>query len=374
MAFVPDEEAPASPVFPAPPTAGRFIPDERRAAQSKSPGALDYLRAFGTLAIPGGAGMKAMQLLDKAAYETGGAVTDFAAKHVSPELAGAAGAVANVGVQALPMLLGGGAGKTAAPIFDEASKGLMQGALKPTIGALKSGKAARAIDTMLKEGVNVSRGGVEALRSEIGALNSEIMKAIATSPATVDKGKVAAELFQTVKKFEKQVTPNSDVAAITKAWDEFLNHPLLAGQNAIPVKLAQELKQGTYRALGDKAYGELKGAEIEAQKALARGLKNEISNAVPGVSALNARESELLNAMSIAERRVLIAANKNPASFAWIAKNPEMAAGWLADKSEVFKSMLARALYSGQEQIPATVGRLFGATAGAYSGLPPREQ
>ena len=40
---------------------------------------------------------------------------------------------------------------------------------------------------------------------------------------------------------------------------------------------AQAMKQGTYRALGDKAYGELKGASIEAQKAQARGLKEELA-------------------------------------------------------------------------------------------------
>ena len=45
-----------------------------------------------------------------------------------------------------------------------------------------------------------------------------------------------------------------------------MNHPLLIG-NKMSVQRAQSMKQGTYRSLGNKAFGELKGADMEAQKA-----------------------------------------------------------------------------------------------------------
>src|SRR3990167_10396587 len=104
------------------------------------------------------------------------------------------------------------------------------------------------------------------------------------------------------------------------------------------------MKQGTYKAIGGKNYGELKGAETEAQKALARGVKEEISSAVPNVAALNKREGNLLNALSVAERRALMDANKNPLGLGVL--NPATLALWLWDRSGWAKAMTARMLYS----------------------------
>jgi hypothetical protein len=64
------------------------------------------------------------------------------------------------------------------------------------------------------------------------------------------------------------------------------------------------MKQGTYQALGSKAYGEVKGASIEAQKALARGLKEEIANQFPEIGNLNADESRLLDLQPVLEKAV----------------------------------------------------------------------
>ena len=307
------------------------------------------------------AGQKVQKTLDRAAYDAGGLVTDATG---SPGL----GLAANVAVQAVPAVLGGEVSKLASPTLQSTARDLMQSALKPTWASLRTGKAATAIQTMLDDGINVSSGGVAKLRSKIGELNREIMQAIVTSPATVDKGKAASVLFDTVRKFEKQVAPGADVNAINRVWNEFLSHPLLTGRQDMPVQLAQELKQGTYRALGNKSYGELKGAEVEAQKALARGLKDEIATAVPAVRALNAEESRLLTTLDVAERRVLMDANKNPAGLGWLAAHPSTWAAFLADRSPLFKSLVARMVYSGSEQIPATAGRAAGATAGAYTG------
>jgi hypothetical protein len=299
------------------------------------------------------------KLLDRAAYEGGGRVTDAAAKvGMSPKVAAGAGYAANVGLQTLPMLLGGEVAKGASLAFQAEGKRMMQSALKPTLETLRTGKAGKAIDTMLEEGINVTPGGVDKLQDKISGLNQQIKQLIQNSPATVDKSKVANTLQDALTKFEKQVTPQSDVAAIQKAWDEFLNHPLLVGKQDIPVNLAQELKQGTYRSLGDKSYGELKGADIEAQKTLARGLKEEIAKAVPQVQPLNAEESKLLNALNVAERRVLMDANKNPAGLGWLTTNPAKFVGFMADRSPLFKSLIARMLYSGSEQIPATAARV----------------
>lgn len=316
---------------------------------------------------PISAPLRAMEMLDKGAYKAGGVATDVSAKVLPPEAAGAVGYATNVAVNALPALVGGETAKLLKPAFEKAGRDLMQSALKPTLEQLRTGKAAKAIDTMLNEGVNVTPGGLSKLRGKIGELNDQITDAIKNSPAVVDKGKVVQVLQQTFKKFESQVNPQSDLKAIRKAWNEFMSHPLLTGKQDIPVKLAQELKSGTYKALGDKSYGELKGATIEAQKDLARGLKEEIGKAVPGISDLNAQESKILNAMNVTERRVLMDANKNPIGLGWLAFHPESWIGFMADRSPLIKSLLARAMYSGSEQIPPNVARGLGTGAGMLS-------
>jgi hypothetical protein len=66
---------------------------------------------------------------------------------------------------------------------------------------------------------------------------------------------------------------------------------------------AQAMKQGTYQVLKGK-FGEQGSASVEAQKALARGLKEEIANQFPEISNLNANESRLLQLQPVLERAV----------------------------------------------------------------------
>jgi hypothetical protein len=310
---------------------------------------------------------------EMAAYQAGGAVTDVASKVLPTEAAAGAGVAANVATQAIPMVVGGQlAARAFSPSLQQGAKSLMQSAIKPTIKELKTGKATRAIDTLLKEGISPTKGGVEKLRGLVDDLGNQISEAIKTSQATVSKGEVGKSLLDTFEKFKKQVNPQSDLETIKKAWLEFRNHPSLIGKQDIPVQLAQELKQGTYRRLSEK-YGELGSAQTESQKALARGLKEEIAKSVPSISTMNKRESELLNALSVSERRALTEANKNPVGLAWLASSPQTWALFLADRSAAFKALVARMLYSGSEQIPSTTARIAMTPGIAVSGRPPPE-
>jgi hypothetical protein len=306
------------------------------------------------------------------AYKAGGAVTDLAAGNVEPETAAKLGFATNVGIQYLPSLLLGQASKSAgAPAMKTGARTLMQSALKPTMEQHRTGKAVKAIETMLKENVNVSKGGVEKMQKLIDQLGDDVAKEIAGSKAMVNKAKVGQELREVVEKFKNQVNPQSDLATIRKAWENFANHPLLKGKIEFPVQTAQALKQGSYRALGDKAYGMgLKPeAEREAQKALVRGLRKEIGSAVPAIEKPLAREAELINAAKVAQRRVLMDANKNPLGLGWLAQ-PWMMPFWMWDRSPIAKSLVARGLYQGAEQIPATAGQLGGVPLGMMMGAP----
>lgn len=281
-------------------------------------------------------------------------------------------------VEQAPGLLGfkaPAAAAAAAPVLRGAAERTMTSALKPPIAAARTGKGARAVDTLLDEGINVSEGGADKLRARVEDLNQRIADQIANSTAVVDKELVVSRLQKKLDEFAKQVNPNADLAAIQKSWTEFLNHPELPGID-IPVQKAHEMKQGTYRALGNKSYGELKGADVEAQKALARGLKEEIAKVVPEVRPLNAEDSKLINALSLVERRALVEANKNPIGLGWLSLNPVHLAGWMADRSGLFKSLVARMLNTASEALPgaAAAGPAMGVAVGQQAqqyGAPP---
>lgn len=175
-----------------------------------------------------------------------------------------------------------------------------ESALKPstTLGAAERTKLAQ---TGLSEGVPVSQKGLEKLGSLIDDINSQIAGKIKFNPnVPINKFKVASRLGQTAQKFSTQVSPSSDLSAISDVGNDFLN----TAPNPIPAVEAQAMKQGTYRALGDKAYGELKGASVEAQKSLARGLKDELAQQFPELKELNARDGRLLDLQDSLERAV----------------------------------------------------------------------
>ncbi len=311
------------------------------------------------------------------AYKAGEGVSDAATgMGASPEVSAGLGYGTNVLTQAIPALATGKfAEQAAAPVMQSGGRWLMGTAIKAPFADKKSGDAAEAIETMLKQGYNPTKGGVEAMQQKISALGDEVTQAIANSTATINKNAVADRLRSAVDKFKNQVNPQSDLATIQKAWTEFLTHPDLAGKTDMSVQLAQAMKQGTYKALGDKPYGELSGAATEAQKQLARGLKEEVSAAVPGVANANAMQGELMNAKSIAERRALMEGNKNPislpTSIAAIAHDPMATLGLWANSSAWAKSVLARALYSGSERIPQALGSGAGAAMVSGSGQAP---
>ena len=221
---------------------------------------------------------------------------------------------------------------------------LMQSALKPTIAQLRSGEAKTAVQTLLDYGINPTANGVNKLQDLVSGLNKDIATKIQGSSATVSKQNVVNALADVKSKFGNQVSPTGDLAAIGGVQDDFLAHPLTTGDN-IPVAQAQQMKQGTYKVLAGK-YGQVGSAETEAQKGLARGLKDEIAAAVPGVGEMNAEESRLLATLSVTERRALMDANKNPMGLAMLAHNPLSWMAFMADKSAAFKSLAARAINS----------------------------
>ena len=311
--------------------------------------------------------------INKGAVAGGGAVTDFLArKGASPEVAASGGVLGNMGVRAIPSLVGALAGKLLEPVARNlptiGSKALMRSALKPSSKDLASGDAAKAIDTMLDGGYNVTPAGVAKMRLLVKKLSGEVDDIIKAAPGTMPRdATVRPEMIEQLTKFRNQVNSKADVKAILKSWDEFKQ----TIPRDISVQQAQELKKGTYKILADKyAHMGTVGDEAgtQSQMALARALRKGIEQRAPGVVAPNKEMSALINAIEIAERRAGTAGNRDIAGIAWLAEHPAAAGGMLADRSPWIKSLLARYMHSG---MPAT-GALAGAIEGADFGRKPQ--
>jgi hypothetical protein len=243
-------------------------------------------------------------------------------------------AAAKEGVkQAAFQAVGGPLLKAGARPITGVARRMYQSALKPTKavlddmagGADDATKIRQLVDTGLDEGVSVTRGGLGKAQRTIEGIDTQISDAISGSTATVGKRDVLRRIAGPVSRFKDQVTPMDDLRQIGAVGREF--NATRAAQ--IPVQQAQKMKQGTYRALAGKFGGEVKSASAEAQKSLARGLKEEISTAVPGVGALNARESGLLALQDALEGAMRRTGNSNMLSLNDIiagTHNP----GWLA--------------------------------------------
>lgn len=291
--------------------------------------------------------------IPKLAYDLGGKATDAAAQAgMPPEVAGGVGLAANVATQAIPSLLSSFSIAGKAPQSLTAPTGLpkwlMQTAVKPSTDDLLSGAADDALRTMLDEGITPTMGGMTKAAKMSSKLDEQVAKAISGSKAKVPVGAVASRLDDTLATAEMQVNPKTDMAAVENAWTEFLTSPKISGQKEIPVQLAHELKRGTYKALGGKSYGEVGSTSVEAQKALARGLREETMNAVPEIVEPLSRQAALMNVRDVAGARALLEANKNPAGLAALrVDHPLSGASFLADRWAWLKAMIALGLHRG---------------------------
>jgi hypothetical protein len=198
-----------------------------------------------------------------------------------------------------------GAGDAAAALapsdaMEAASRRLYQSALKPPPGQ-SIGKVNSAVQGGLENAVPVAPESVQKIGDLMSDTNQKIAALVSSDPTkTVNKFSVASRLGNTANRFATQANPEADLNAVANSGNEFLrNQP-----TEIPAVQAQAVKQGTYAVQGNRAYGELSSAAVESQKALARGLKEELANAFPELSDLNAADSRLINLDDAMERAV----------------------------------------------------------------------
>jgi len=218
--------------------------------------------------------------------------------------------------------------KRAAPAVYESLLKPTKTLMKHTTTYAKGGYDAvvkRLTDTGLKENIPVSAFGGRKAEAIIDEINDEITNDIAGSTATIPAKRVAGRLNDVRGHFAKDNAPQEALAAIDSLEKDFLSDPKLTkplvgvrqrqtpqghitspivpltnakGPIRVPARIkvqdAQVNKKAQGGILKNAAYGELKGPEKEGRKALVRGWKEEIADAVPSVGPKNARESDLI--------------------------------------------------------------------------------
>ncbi len=215
-----------------------------------------------------------------------------------------------------------------------AAEHLYQGALRPR-PSLGVDAAKGLVRTGLAERIPVSEKGVNKVGGIVNDLNTQIGQHIAGSTAEIDPRNVAKSIDTVHPSFAAQVNPEADVNTLRRVKGEYLGKHIeqipytkvVPGQEeeagrlvptgpgttplvrAISPGEAQAEKVATYRQLSGKYGGELSSADIEGQKALARGLRSEIGTAVPAVHPLNAREGKLLELQEPLQRAVVRGGN-----------------------------------------------------------------
>jgi len=206
-----------------------------------------------------------------------------------------------------PKILGAGvSGAGRAALLGKTPEGAYESALKPST-TLSQADRSGIVQTGLQNEIPISKAGLEKLGDRIDTLNDAIKNEIASDPTRpIDPNKVATRADLAKAKFANQVNASGDLNAIDASRQQFLQEQGATNGQPAPdmaAAKAQAMKQGTYRVLAGK-YGEQGSASVEAQKALARGLKEEIATQFPEISKLNAAESKLLDLQPILERAV----------------------------------------------------------------------
>lgn len=224
-----------------------------------------------------------------------GAVTELALNVAAPKVTEGLG---KLGISSINKAVG----KVAPAVAER----LYQNSLKPSPANTPT-ENLRMVRTGLEAGAPISEAGATKITKLIGDLNDRIEDEIASNPnAPINKFKVASRLNAPAGRFAQQVAPTADLGHVSNVGSEFLE----SQPGTITAENAQALKKGTYKNIGDRAYGESATARVEAEKALARGLKEELEQHFPEIKDLNAEEARYIDLKGSLERAVNRATNR----------------------------------------------------------------
>lgn len=227
-----------------------------------------------------------------------------------------------------------------------------QSALKPST-TLSPIERSKILLTGLREGIPVTQKGAMELGKRLDDINGQIAKVI-------EQGKKVGDVVETSKivtllddvKKEFGLTPNglSRIDDIDQIKTNFLTQY----GDSIPTDVAQQIKKNTYKVL-KKSYGEMKGVAVESEKALARGIKEQLAQKYKQLASLNEKDSALINLDKALERAVSRIDNTNLVGLGTTtasAVNPWAGMVKAIIDAPLVKSKLAIALQKAADRVP----------------------
>jgi hypothetical protein len=270
--------------------------------------------AVGSAALGGAAGSAAEQEI-KAATKASDRPQSFGA------------AAKTAGEEALGQGLGEVGGRVLAAPFSFALKrfapsSLYRQALKPSIN-LSDAESKRIVQAGLAERIPVSETGYQKLTQSVrdlsNRINSEVANKSTNLGGVIDPKVVTDRLDSLIEHYKAQAYPDADIKAIESVRDSFLKrHSYQApytkirpggeeeagkfvaeGQGSTTIRKplslsdAQAEKQGTYR-FNQGGYGQLGGAQLEAEKTVARTLREQIVALFPEINVLNQKDKAMI--------------------------------------------------------------------------------
>lgn len=173
-----------------------------------------------------------------------------------------------------------------------------------------------SVKTGIEGGYTVSDKGLGRLRSNIDIVNRDIDSAIRTGAqrgSTIDMNSAASRIDQLKDYYKDYPRAEKYLDELDSIKTEVLYKKVSMPDgtiqmvekypNGVPLDQAQRMKQRIYQ-INRKHYGEMKSVEIEADKALARGLKEDIVSQYPDLANLNAKDSAMIQLDEFLERAV----------------------------------------------------------------------
>lgn len=184
------------------------------------------------------------------------------------------------------------AGRTIAKAIPKSVPQKLYGSALKQSTKLPPAERLERIATGLKEGIVPTEAGLSKIQEKIGSLNLEIEKTIgraAKAGDTVQADEIVKRIDDLKPFYQATANPAPYLDELERVKKSFQDYH---GQR-IPVEKAQKIKQNTYVLL-KKQYGQMKNESVEAEKAIARGIKEELATKYPELKFLNQNESELI--------------------------------------------------------------------------------
>jgi hypothetical protein len=303
---------------------------------------------------------------------------------------------------------------------------LVRAAIKPTVAAMRkvSGASVEGLnakaDQMVRFIVENRVTSAEKARNIIVEAERDLQRALSLKSAPVDAPSRAIRYLAALEQSaQKQGLPAQDVASIRNAAAEVLdsglgkdsikmvmqNHPTLVDAKGNPIqvltpKTIRELrtdvtpKEALERARANskwdtrKSWGEQKGAQMEASKAVERALRDSVKAAVPEAAPILKRQGSAIQTEKVLDRMAFRQANRDAVSLpATLVGAGELAQGklpiigwaanWLRNnqlKAGVWSSSLDKAIKNGNAPLVADILQKMGVGSLAQAELAQAEQ